>query len=101
MKKVLPGLIAVIVAISLSAFTLAKQHKTVLTGEKWFVFNGTSPADLNDPSKYSMDGDGSQNTVCLTSNPPYRCEVLAQPQSSNTSEPDLSTIIDEVTRDNP
>jgi len=48
-----------------------------------------------------MDGDGSQNTVCLTSNPPYRCEVLAQPQSGNTSEPDLSTIIDEVTRDNP
>ena len=101
MKKFLPGLLAIIVAISLSAFTAQKHHTASFAGEKWFVFNGTDPVDLNDASKYSLDGSGSTNTVCPNDTPPYRCEILAQPQSGNPNRPDLSSIIQEVTRNNP
>jgi hypothetical protein len=101
MKKLLPGLFAVIVAISLSAFTMQKHHQASLSGEKWFVFNGTSPGDLNDPSMYSLDQTGSTPTVCQVRNLAYRCEILAQPSSGNSSQPNISTKIDETKRDTP
>jgi hypothetical protein len=101
MKKLVPGLLAVIVAISLSAFTMQSQHNASLSGEKWFVFNGTDPADLNDPSMYSLDQDGSSPTVCQVRNLSYRCEILAQPSSGNTSQPNISSKIDETKRDTP
>lgn len=101
MKKILPGLLAIIVAISLSAFTAQKHQQKKLSGEQWFVFNGTAPADLGTASKYSLDDDGSQPNVCTSTTLTYRCEILAQPQSGNPNQPNLSTIIDETKRNNP
>lgn len=97
----LPGLLAIIVAISLSAFTQQKQQQTKLSGEKWFHFDGTSPADLNDPAMYSLDGDGSSPTVCTSQTLTYRCEILAQPSAGNPDQPDISTKINETKRVNP
>lgn len=101
MKKYLTGIIAVIMAIGFSAFTIQKNAAAnAPTGEKWFVFLGVSPADLNDPSMYSLDGNGSNPTVCTSTTQPYRCEILAQP-TGNPAQPILSTKIDERKRSNP
>jgi hypothetical protein len=102
MKKYLLGIIAIVLAVGFSAFTIAKQNEPTkaLAGEKWFVFNGTAPDDLNDPSMYSLDGDGSSPTVCTSTTLTYRCEILAQPTGS-PAEPILNTIIDERKRSTP
>ena len=101
MKKLLPGLLAVVVAISLSAFSVQKTHTASFSGEKWFVFNGVDPDDLQDPSMYSLDGDGSAATVCTRTDLQYRCEIFAKPSSSNSSEPDLATIQSQTKRTTP
>lgn len=102
MKKILPGLLAIVVAISLSAFTAQKHQPKKLSGEQWFVFNGIDPVDLGTASMYSLDDDGSTPTVCPTNTTsPYRCEIKAQPQSGNPDQPNLSTIIDQRKRNNP
>jgi hypothetical protein len=102
MKKYLLGIVAVILAISFSAFTTVKQNEsaTTLAGEKWFVFNGVSPDDLGDPSMYSLDGNGSAPTVCTSTTLTYRCEILAQPTGS-PAQPILATKIDETKRSTP
>ncbi len=101
MKKYLLGILAVSMAIGFSAFTVKKNESTkALSGEKWFVFNGTSPGDLNDPSMYSLDGNGSAPTVCTSTTLAYRCEILAQPTGS-PAQPILNTQIDERKRSTP
>ena len=101
MKKYVFGLVAVVLAISLSAFTFHSTPKASLAGEKWFVFNGTDPADLNDPSMYSLDGNGSTPTVCPTDvTSAYRCEVFAVPTGS-PARPNLSTIVSQRKRTTP
>lgn len=101
MKKYLLGIFAMALAIGFSAFT-DKQNDSIkaLSGEKWFVFNGTSPGDLNDPSMYSLDGNGSAPTVCTSTTQTYRCEILAQPTGS-PAQPILSTKIGETKRNTP
>ena len=101
MKKILPGLLAIVVAISLSAFTAQKHQPKKLSGEQWFHFDGTSPNDLTDPAMYSLDGDGSAPTVCSSITLQYRCEINAQPQSGNPDQPDLTTIVDQRKRSTP
>ncbi len=101
MKKYLLGIVAVALAIGFSAFTVNKKESPkALAGEKWFVFDGTAPDDLNDPAMYSLDGTGSSPTVCTSTTLTYRCEILAQPTGS-PSRPVLNTIIDERKRSTP
>ena len=102
MKKYLLGIVAIVLAISFSAFTIEKNRTPKATsGEVWFVFNGTDPTDLNDASKYSLDQNGSAPSVCPTNtSSPYRCEILATP-SGSPSMPVLGSIIDERKRATP
>lgn len=101
MKKYFLGIVAVIMAIFFSAFTISGSFKSSHSGEEWFVFNGTSPGDLNDATKYSIDGDGSTPTVCQNTTLTYRCEIYAVPQSGDPSLPDLSTIALKTRRNTP
>jgi len=98
MKKYFLGIVAVILAISFSAFTTNSMTKHSLSGEKWFKFNGTDPQDLNTASKYSLDGNGSLPTICTSTTEMYRCEIYAVPQSGNSALPDLSTIASQTKR---
>jgi len=98
MKKYFSGIMAVILAISFSAFTINSTTKHPLSGEKWFKFNGTDPADLNTSTKYSLDGNGSVPTICTSTSEAYRCEIYAVPQSGNPLLPDLSTIASQTKR---
>ena len=101
MKKYLLGFLTVVLAIGFSAFSVEKNESAkALAGEKWFVFNGTSPGDLNNPSMYSLDGSGSAPTVCTSTTQTYRCEIQAQPTGS-PARPILSTKIDERKRSTP
>ena len=82
MKKYLMGFIAVVLAIGFSAFNSEPAKKAPLSGEVWFVFNGT-PAETGDETKYSIDGSGSAPTVCPTDvSSAYRCEIFAVPTGS-------------------
>lgn len=101
MKKYFSGIMAIILAISFSAFTINSTTKRPFTGEKWFIFNGTSPGDLNTPAKYSLDGNGSTPTICTNTTETYRCEIYAVPQSGNPSLPNLSTIALQTKRPTP
>lgn len=101
MKKYFFGIVAAFVAICLSAFTPANHESKTFAGEKWFKFNGVDPTDLNNPSKYSLDGDGSAPTVCTNKTQMYRCEIHAIPQTGSPSLPDLSTINNQTKRPTP
>ena len=101
MKKYLLGIIAVIMAISFSAFSVNNSPKRLHSGEKWYHFIGTSPGDLNNASKYALDGSGSTPSFCTNVTLQYRCEIDAMPQSGNPSLPDLSTIAGETKRSTP
>lgn|SRR5690348_1800800 len=101
MKKYLLSMSVVILALLFSAFTTTVSPKVSHSGEKWFHFNGTSPGDLNNPNKYSLDGNGSAPTICQSTTLTYRCEIDAVPQTGNPSLPDLSTIIAETKRSTP
>jgi hypothetical protein len=100
MKKYFLGILAIVLALSFSAFTV-KTDRRVNSGEKWFKFNGVDPTDLGNASKYSIDEDGSSPTVCTDAVDMYRCEISAVPQTGNTSLPNLSTINDETKRATP
>lgn len=101
MKKYLLGFISITLAISFSAFTKHDHQNASYAGEKWFKFNGVDPTDLNNASKYSLDGSGSSPTVCTSTTQTYRCEILAVPQGGNPSLPDLSTIVSQTKRPTP
>ncbi len=101
MKKNVFGIVAVLLAVTFTAFTMEERSTDLLVGEKWFKFNGTSPGDLNTASKYSLDGNGSSPTVCTSTTDTYRCEIFAVPQSSNPSLPNLSTIATSTKRPTP
>lgn len=102
MKKYLSGMIAVVLAVSLCAFSFKKPINPKATaGEMWFVFNGTDPDDLGTQSKYSLDGDGSSPTVCTSTSQTYRCEVFAQSNGASPERPILNTIIGEKKRSTP
>jgi hypothetical protein len=101
MKKYLLGIVAILMAISFSAFTIGNSFKPSHSGEKWFEFNGTSPGDLNDATQYSIDRNGSTPTVCQNTTLTYRCEIYAVPQSGDPSLPDLSTIVSQTKRNMP
>ena len=92
---------AIILAISFSAFTINSTTKHPFSGEKWFIFNGKSPGDLNNSSKYSLDTNGSVPTICTNTTETYRCEIFAVPQSGNPLLPNLSTIASETKRPTP
>jgi len=98
MKKYFLGIMAAVIAITFSAFTLQSQNTHPLAGEKWFKFNGTDPGDLLDANSYSLDGNGSTPTVCSSTTDTYRCEIHAVPDSDDQSIPDLSTIQSEKKR---
>jgi hypothetical protein len=101
MKRFLPGIIAIILAVGFSAFTIKNHNTKKVTNEVWFKFNGTDPADLNDATKYSMDGDGSAPTICPTDvTSLYRCELLA-PATGSPAQPVISSAIDERKRNTP
>ena len=84
MKKYLLGIFAVIVAVSLSAFTISNQSKKPMT-QYWFVYNG---GGVTDPSHFSYDQ--GQTQACFNSTSDL-CQVLADP--SNPSDPQHSTPI--------
>jgi hypothetical protein len=101
MKKYLLGIVAVLLAIGFSAFSNAGKNTKPVSGEQWFVFDGTDPGDLGNPAMYSLDGNGSTPTVCPTDvTSAYRCEILAQPTGS-PAVPVLSTKIGERKRTTP
>lgn len=87
-----------VLAIGFSAFTVYEKAEQEFAGEKWFVFNGTSPMDLNNPNKYSLDGNGASPTVCEETHLNYRCEIYAVPQSGTPVIPNLATIVAETKR---
>lgn len=101
MKRYSLALFAIVLGIGLSAFTSQKTKMAPLAGEKWFVFHGTSPGDLNDPTMYSLDGNGSSPTVCTNTTQTYRCEILAQPKNGDPDQPNLATIINQTKRSTP
>ena len=101
MKKYFLGIVAIIFALSFSAFTAVSNNTHANSGEKWFKFNGVNPTDLGNASKYSLDGNGSNPTVCPDALDMYRCEIHAIPQTGNSSLPNLSTINDETKRSTP
>lgn len=102
MKKYFLGIIAVVMAVGLSAFNIDNINSPKpLADEKWFVFNGTSPDDLNTQSKYSLDGNGSSPTVCTSTTLDYRCEVFAQSNGGSPERPVLNTVISERKRSTP
>jgi len=101
MKKYFLGILAIMLALSFSAFTPVSNHNHPNSGEKWFKFNGVDPTDLGNASKYSLDGNGSSPSVCPDDLDMYRCEIHAIPQTGNSSLPNLSTINDETKRSTP
>ena len=101
MKKYFLGLVAIIFAIGLFSFTKGSENPRSFAGEKWFVFNGTDPVDLNTATKYSLDGDGSSPTVCTSTSLMYRCEIKAVPQAGDPAHPNLATIIAQRKRSTP
>ncbi|HEY0433567.1 MAG TPA: hypothetical protein VGC95_06830 [Chitinophagaceae bacterium] len=101
MKKYFLGLVAILFAIGLFSFTKGRENPKSFAGEKWFVFNGVDPTDLGNASKYSLDGDGSTNTVCPSTSLMYRCEIKAVPQAGDPAHPNLGTIISQRKRATP
>lgn len=63
---------------------------------QWFHFvgNAASPSDLNNPAKY-MPSDAPE---CESQTLQYRCDILAEPSTSNVNQPNLSTITAERKR---
>jgi hypothetical protein len=95
MKKYLLGVVAVVLAITFSAFSKTVSPKT-LAGEKWFqLAPGGNP---NEPSDYSLLGNGSTAPSCTGVNV---CAKLAIPDSQNEDIPNLGTTIDTRFRSNP
>ncbi len=101
MKRYFLGLVAILFAIGLFSFTNGRENTRSFAGEKWFVFNGVDPTDLGNAAKYSLDGNGSTNTVCMSTSLMYRCEIKALPQSGDPTHPDLNTIISTRKRSTP
>ncbi|MBS1656353.1 MAG: hypothetical protein JSU05_15980 [Bacteroidetes bacterium] len=91
MKRYFFGILAVILAVGFSAFTVKKQAP-VYTGEKWFHFTGDNndPDDLINPDLYELDNEtGDEPTICPSADT-YRCEILIVPDSGDPSKPDLT-----------
>lgn len=82
MKKYLFGTGALMLAIVFSSFSLAP--KTAV----WYDFTGSTSLDYNDATKYVLDSDNAAE--CAPNQTGFRCEILAQPDASNPSIPDLS-----------
>ncbi len=95
MKKYLLGIIAVVFAITFSAFSNDESPRP-LAGEKWFELD--SGGDPNEASDYSLHGDGSTAPTCTGVNV---CAKLAVPNSQNPDIPNLGTAIDTKFRANP
>lgn len=100
MKKLL-----IIPALALSVVAFAGSPKTenkaaaetkLQADPQWFHFvgNAASPSDLNNPSKY-MPSDAPE---CESQTLQYRCDILAEPSTSNVNQPNLSTITAERKR---
>jgi len=95
MKKYLLGVVAVVLAITFTAFSKTESPKT-LAGEKWFeLAPGGNPTVAAD---YSLIGDGSTAPSCTGE---HVCAKLAQPNSQNENIPNLGTTIDTKFRPNP
>lgn len=95
MKKYLLGLVVAALAITFSAFSTTTSSK-VLTGEKWFQLNPNG--DANEPSDYSLYGDGSTEPPCTGTKV---CAKLAVPNSVHPAMPNLSTTISTKFRTTP
>lgn len=77
-------MLALVVGISLSAFTSNKHESKRVDGQLWYDFTGTNP---NSASDYTLRGDGTQAPAC-DANTTIRCAVLAVEGTSG--HPDLS-----------
>lgn len=95
MKKYLLGVIAIILAITFTAFSKTESPKS-LAGEKWFQL--APGGDPNEASDYSLFGNGSTAPTCTGINV---CAKLAVPNSQNPNIPNLGTTIDTRFRPNP
>ena len=92
MKKYVVSLMAVLVAIVASSFTIkegaVKQEKTA-QGSQWYNFYGVSLFDMCDPSMYGLDENNWPD--CPPAVGLIYCEIYAQPGDVD-GEPDLMTI---------
>lgn len=72
-KYVFAAVIAVVAIVSFAFRNVFEEKKPVLTNTTW-VFTGTDPADMTEPSLYSQSGstsgcDDEGNAPCLISVP--------------------------------
>ena len=94
MKKFLLPVLAVVLAIAGSAFTVNKTVSLKFDTPVWFDFNGTSSIDETNQDKYSLDANNTPDCSGSTT----RCEILAYPKAgTNPVRPDLSQgILDQT-----
>jgi hypothetical protein len=93
MKKYVISVLALVIALTGSAFTsgVFKSSDTAdPNGYKWWNFNGDSQFYQADPSYYSLDEDDFPD--CPVVSGLTYCEVKAKPSPWNGDEPDLSTV---------
>lgn len=88
MKKNITALLALVLGIVFSAFTIEHPVKAT-AGEKWFQLKPGGDQTL--ASDYSLYMDGSTTPTCTGSNV---CAKLAVPDSQNGNIPNLPTAID-------
>ena len=85
MKKYLPGLFALVLAVAMSAFTVTTDQKKAATGQQFFWYELPTATGHNDPDNYSTEevmGCDESGTV--------RCKILATPDQNDPSIPDLT-----------
>jgi hypothetical protein len=93
MKKMLLPMLALVVAVSLSAFTNTKDDIKKRDGQLWYEFVGTNDSD---PGDYVLaGGDGSEQPQDCDNTSEARCAVLAEegtPGHPDLADPDIMII---------
>ena len=73
MKKYLSGTLAIVLAVSISAFTVKQQAKSKALDDHYFQFTGNSNTDLNVTGSWEYLGEetpsqcSGSNVVCIVS----------------------------------
>lgn len=91
MKKYVSGILAIVLAISFSAFTTIYSSGSPKFAGVYWIFNGNPsiPSDVSNPLKYSL-APGNVPT-CNTGT--KLCNIVADPQGGDPSHPNLSTEV--------
>ena len=86
-------MLALIVAVSLSAFTGKKDEIKKVDGQLWYEFVGT---DDSNPADYTLaGGDGAEQPQDCDNTSETRCAVLAEegtPGHPDLADPDIQII---------